>query len=69
MKAVILAGGEGRRLRPLTERLPKPLLPLPDRPVIDYILYRLAKAGITEAAVTLGFLGKDIREALIRRNS
>ncbi len=64
MKAVILAGGEGRRLRPLTERLPKPLLPLPDRPVIDYILYRLAKAGVTEAAITLGFLGKMIREKL-----
>lgn len=64
MKAVILAGGEGRRLRPLTERMPKPLLPLPDRPVIDCILYRLAKAGITEAAVTLGYLAPLIREAL-----
>ncbi len=64
MKAVILAGGEGRRLRPLTQRLPKPLLPLPDRPVINHIIYRLAKAGITEAAITIGFLGNQIRQAL-----
>ena len=55
MNAIILAGGEGARLRPLTEGLPKPMLPLFDRPVLEHLLLLLRRHGIRRAAVTLGY--------------
>ncbi len=56
MKAVILAGGEGSRLRPLTLGRPKPMTPLFGKPVLGHILDLLRRHGIREAAVTLGYL-------------
>ena len=56
MKAVIMAGGEGSRLRPLTCNLPKPLARLCGRPVLEYIFDLLIRHGISGAAVTLGYL-------------
>ncbi|NLF27081.1 MAG: NTP transferase domain-containing protein [Clostridiales bacterium] len=56
MKAIIMAGGEGSRLRPLTCDCPKPMMRLMDRPVMEYALKLLKKHGIREAAVTLGYL-------------
>ena len=53
MKAVILAGGEGTRLRPLTCGTPKPLTSLFDRPVMAHILALLKRHGIRDIAVTL----------------
>ena len=47
VKAVVLVGGEGTRLRPLTETMPKPLLPLVDRPFLDHVLDHLARHGVT----------------------
>lgn len=61
MKAVIMAGGEGTRLRPLTCDTPKPMMPLCGRPILEYILDLLARCGVTEAAITLKYLPDEIR--------
>ena len=60
MKAVIMAGGEGTRLRPLTCDSPKPMAPLCGRPVLEYILDLLEKHGICDAAVTLRYIPSAI---------
>lgn len=62
MKAVIMAGGQGTRLRPLTNRMPKPMVPLLDRPCMEYIIDLLKKHGITEIAVTLQYLPQVIQQ-------
>ncbi len=64
MKACILAGGEGRRLRPLTSFLPKPLVPVLGKPVLHHIVERLKSFGITEMAVTLMYLPEMIKNSL-----
>ncbi|MFC4330994.1 sugar phosphate nucleotidyltransferase [Streptomyces andamanensis] len=56
MKAVVMAGGEGTRLRPLTSSLPKPLLPVADRPVMEHVLRLLGRHGIDDVVVTVQFL-------------
>ncbi|MDL2233349.1 NTP transferase domain-containing protein [Ruminococcaceae bacterium OttesenSCG-928-L11] len=56
MKAIIMAGGEGSRLRPLTCDIPKPMARLCGKPVMEYILDLLGQHGITEAAVTIRYL-------------
>ncbi|WP_409342697.1 sugar phosphate nucleotidyltransferase [Paenibacillus sp. MBLB4367] len=61
MKAVIMAGGKGTRLRPLTCNTPKPMVPLLDRPVMEYTIELLKKHGITDIAVTMQFLPEVIR--------
>ncbi len=55
MRAVVLVGGFGTRLRPLTNTTPKPLLPVGHRPILEWVLDNLARAGITEAVLSLGF--------------
>lgn len=61
MKAVILAGGEGKRLRPLTTFTPKPMVPLFGKPVLYELLRRLKSAGVDEAVVTLRYLPEQVR--------
>jgi NDP-mannose synthase len=61
MRAVILAGGKGTRLMPYTTVLPKPLIPLGGRPVLELILGQLATAGFTEVDLSVGHLGQLIR--------
>ncbi|MBR2634535.1 MAG: nucleotidyltransferase family protein [Clostridia bacterium] len=61
MKAVILAGGRGERLRPITDTRPKPLVPVLARPVMDYCLSLLAHHGVTECYVTTHYLEEHIR--------
>ena len=61
MKAVIMAGGEGSRLRPLTCDVPKPMTRLLGRPIIEYILDLLIRHGTTDAAVTVRYLPNEIR--------
>lgn len=61
--AIIMAGGEGVRLRPMTLHCPKPLVPLLGRPVMGYTLQLLKKHGINEAGVTLWYQPKMIRSA------
>ncbi len=64
MKAVIMAGGEGRRLRPITEKMPKPLAPVGGIPVIVGIIKALSELGIKEAAVTTGYLAETIENEI-----
>jgi len=61
VKAVIMAGGEGTRLRPLTSNVPKPMLPLVNRPMMEHIVDLLRRHGITEIVVTLAFMPNIIR--------
>jgi len=62
IQAVILAGGLGTRLRPYTLLLPKPMLPVGPRPILEHIILWLKKNGINEDIVTTGYLGKTIQE-------
>lgn len=62
MKAVIMAGGEGARLRPLTERTPKPLVRLCGRPVLEYLFDWLEENGVEECVLALGYRPGEIRE-------
>jgi len=56
MKAVVLVGGEGTRLRPITETWPKPLVPLMDRPSLDHVLDHLASHGVHEVVLSSSYL-------------
>lgn len=62
MKAVILAGGEGTRLRPLTSNQPKPMMPLVNRPMLEHIVALLAKHGFDDIVVTVAYLANQIRD-------
>jgi mannose-1-phosphate guanylyltransferase/phosphomannomutase len=62
MKAMILAAGVGSRLGPLTRNLPKPLVPIINRPVMEHIVELLRKYGFTEIMVNLYYLGDQIKE-------
>ena len=64
MKAVILAGGYGKRLRPLTETLPKPLLPVGDKGIIEWQIAWLRRYGVDEIIVCAGYLKEKIIERL-----
>lgn len=61
MKAVVMAGGEGSRLRPLTLGRPKPMVPIVSRPVTEHILLLLKKHGITEVILTLQYMADSIQ--------
>ena len=56
MRAVVLVGGFGTRLRPLTSDLPKQMLPIVDRPMIEHVVGHLAAHGVEEVVLSLGFL-------------
>lgn len=60
MKAVLMAGGEGSRLRPLTSRRPKPLAPVAGKPVMEHIVDLLRKHGLTEIVATLHYLADEM---------
>jgi len=60
MRAVLLAGGEGQRLRPYTAVLPKPLMPVGDRPIMDVIVRQLRHAGVARITVATGYLAELI---------
>jgi len=62
MKAVVMAGGEGSRLRPLTIRRPKPMVPIAGKPVMEHILHLLKRHGITEVIVTVQYLASSIED-------
>lgn len=61
MRAVVMAGGEGTRLRPLTTNVPKPLLPVVGEPIMGHILRLLHRHGVAEAVVTVQYLAGSIR--------
>jgi mannose-1-phosphate guanylyltransferase len=64
MQAVILVGGEGTRLRPLTSTVPKPVVPLVDRPFIVYMLEWLQRHGVDDVVLSCGFLATSVRNVL-----
>jgi len=63
-QAVILAGGEGRRLLPYTRVLPKPLWPVGDMPIVEILIRQLAKAGIKDIIMAVGYQAELIRMIL-----
>jgi NDP-mannose synthase len=63
-RAVVLAGGAGTRLRPYTAVLPKPLMPVGDRSILDIVLRRLAAAGFDDVTLAVGHLSHLIRAVL-----
>jgi mannose-1-phosphate guanylyltransferase len=64
VQAVILVGGEGTRLRPLTSTIPKPLVPLVDRPFIAFMIEWLRRHGIEDVIMSCGFLATSVRNVL-----
>src|SRR3954451_4069050 len=64
MQALILAGGEGTRLRPLTSNVPKPVVTLVDRPFIAYMLEWLGAHGVDDVIMSCGFLAAGVRDVL-----
>jgi len=64
MQAVILVGGQGTRLRPLTSTVPKPVVPLVDRPFISYMLEWLREHGVDDVIMSCGFLATSVRNVL-----
>jgi mannose-1-phosphate guanylyltransferase/phosphomannomutase len=61
MRAVVMAGGEGTRLRPMTANQPKPLLPVVNRPIMEHVLRLLRRHGFDETVVTVQFLASLVR--------
>src|SRR5215472_8197266 len=61
VKAVVMAGGEGTRLRPMTANQPKPLLPVANRPIMEHVLRLLRSHGFEETVVTVQFLASLVR--------
>ena len=67
LEAVLMAGGRGERLRPLTDNLPKPLLPVAGKPIIDYNVEELEACGIKKIHVTVNYLGDMIKQHFAER--
>jgi MurNAc alpha-1-phosphate uridylyltransferase len=61
---MVLAAGRGERMRPITDKIPKPLVPVVGKPLIVYHLEALARAGITDIVINLAYRGAQIRDAL-----
>lgn len=64
MKAMILAAGLGKRMRPLTDTLPKPLLSVAGKPLIEHHLEQLKQAGVTQVVINVAYLGHLIKQQL-----
>lgn len=62
MEAIILAGGKGTRLRPLTLTVPKPMVPVAEKPFLYYLLKMLKDEGVTRVIFSVGYLGEQIRD-------
>lgn len=59
---VIMAGGRGKRLRPLTDKTPKPMLPVNGKPILEWIIKRFIDQGFKEFTISLGYLGEVIED-------
>lgn len=61
-KILILCGGKGTRLRPITEEIPKPMVHLKGKPIIEHILYLLSRQGFSEFVIAIGYKGEIIKD-------
>ena len=61
-KGLILAGGKGTRLKPITDEIPKPLLPVHGKPILQYGIELFKKFGINEIILSIGYKGGQIKE-------
>lgn len=64
LRAVLLAGGKGSRLQPLTENLPKPLVCIHDQPIIEILIKQLRKGGVRDITLAVGHLADQIKQQL-----
>ena len=62
MKAIILAAGEGNRMRPLTYTRPKVMLPIANKPILEHLLIEAGKAGISEFIFVIGYHDEQVRD-------
>ena len=69
MKAIILAGGRGERLRPITDKIPKPLIPINNKPLIERTIKYLKKHGITEIIISSGYKSNLIEKFLKKKKN
>ena len=69
MKAIILAGGRGKRLRPITDKIPKPLIPINNMPLIERTIRYLKKYGITEIIISSGYKSNKIESFLKKKKN
>ena len=69
MKALILAGGRGKRLRPLTDKIPKSLIPINKKPLIQYTINYLKKFGINEIIICTGYKSNQIQNFLKKKKN
>ena len=69
MRAVILAGGRGTRLAPYTTVIPKPLLPVGDKPILEVVCRQLARAGFTRITLSLGYMSDYFKTFLVQHRS
>ena len=67
--AMVLAAGLGTRLRPITDRMPKPLVPIAGKPMIDYVLDALVEAGVMRAVVNVHHFADQMTAHLARRQA
>ena len=68
-KAMVLAAGIGSRMRPLTETMPKPLVPVNGKALIDHVLDRLESAGVSEVVINTFYLAEQLEQHLSKRKS
>src|SRR3990170_1869523 len=68
MQAVIMAGGEGTRLRPYTQVIPKPLLPVGEKPILEIVIKQLKNEGFDDLIITTGYQG-DLLKAYFQDGS
>ena len=68
MNAVVMCGGLGSRMLPLSEKTPKPMLRVMNRPVLDYLLKKLARDGFTDIYLTLGYRAEEIASYVENRD-
>jgi NDP-sugar pyrophosphorylase family protein len=61
VKAVVLAAGEGQRMRPLTANRPKVMLPIAGKPILEHLLNEVKAAGVTEFVFVVGYCDKQVR--------
>ncbi len=69
MKAIILAGGRGKRLRPITDKIPKPLIPINNKPLIERTIKYLKKYGVTEIIISSGYKSDLIEKFLKKKKN